>query len=83
MAKLLEVIRDIGETNTAGDCEVTFGKLFDAYADISDSLVGILLRARKRKLLRYDADMLFQGVSDHGAAAPVRRAPRRSWIPNE
>lgn len=32
--------------------------------DISDSLVGILMRAKKRKLLYYDGDMLFQGKDD-------------------
>ena len=43
---------------------VTFGVIFDIYADISDSLVGILMRAKKRKRLAFEADMLFQGVHD-------------------
>ena len=34
------------------------------YADISDSLVGVLMRAKKRKRLYYAGDMLFQGSSD-------------------
>ena len=31
---------------------------------VSDSLVGIMLRAKKRKLLEYQGDMLFQGIND-------------------
>ena len=43
-----------------------FGVLFNAYADISDTLVGLLIRARKRQLVSYEGDgMLFQGCHDH------------------
>jgi hypothetical protein len=34
------------------------------YDSVSDSLVGIMLRAKKRKLLEYQGDMLFQGIND-------------------
>jgi hypothetical protein len=47
-----------------GRATVTFGEIFEAYADVSDTLVGILLRARKRKRLDFVGDMLFQGMSD-------------------
>ena len=43
---------------------ITFGRLFDVYADISDTLVGILMRARKRGFLTFEGDMLFQGAHD-------------------
>ena len=32
---------------------------------VSDTLVGILMRARKRKRVAFESDMLFQGVHDH------------------
>ena len=62
--KLLDVIRQHGEAQPDGCTATTFGVLFDVYANISDSLVGILMRARKRKVLAFEADMLFQGVHD-------------------
>ena len=34
------------------------------YANISDTLVGILMRARKRRRVAFESDMLFQGVHD-------------------
>ena len=59
------MIREIGETDpSTGTCTVAFGPLFYKYADISDSLVGILMRAKRKKLLFYQGDMLFQGASD-------------------
>ena len=32
---------------------------------VSDTLVGILMRGRKRKNLGFESDMLFQGVHDN------------------
>ena len=63
--KLLTVIAEHGELNGDKKVFITFGKLFEVYADISDTLVGILMRARKRKRLTYDGDMLFQGAHDN------------------
>jgi hypothetical protein len=48
-----------------GIATVQFGPLFYKYADISDTLVGILMRAKKRKRLIYQGDMLFQSMHDH------------------
>lgn len=62
--KLIEVIRKIGSTNAQGQPFVCFGPLFYTYTDISDTLVGIMMRAKKRKLISYPGDMLFQGVHD-------------------
>ena len=63
---LIGVIEDKGVKQAGGSdkSQITFGELFDIYADISDSLVGILLRAKKRKRLAFEAGMLFQGVHD-------------------
>mmetsp|Transcript_18541 Transcript_18541/g.22783 ORF Transcript_18541/g.22783 Transcript_18541/m.22783 type:complete len:453 (+) Transcript_18541:97-1455(+) len=43
----------------------TFGELFDVYHHVSDSLVGMLMRARKRKLVTFEGGILFQGKDDH------------------
>ena len=60
---------------------ITFGVLFDTYADISDTLVGILMRARKRKKVSYDGDgMLFQGVHDHVVIRLCPAAPESETV---
>ena len=53
------------DAEEGGVCTVQFGPLFYKYADISDTLVGILLRAKKRNLIFYKGDMLFQNRHDH------------------
>lgn len=63
--KMVGVIKKIGEYDEQrGGYTVTFGELFKAYQDISDTLVGILMRAKKRKRVYYIGDMLYQGASD-------------------
>jgi hypothetical protein len=62
--KLLKVISENGKSGTDGKVFITFGQLFILYQDISDSLVGIMMRAKKRSRLRYEGDMLWQGVHD-------------------
>jgi len=64
IAKLLMVIVDIGGKTDDGLPCICFGPLFIAYQDISDTLVGILMRAKKYKYLEYQGDMLFQGCHD-------------------
>eukprot|EP00466_Bigelowiella_natans_P015307 jgi/Bigna1/138851/aug1.47_g13559 len=61
---LLTVIKREGSKGPQGHHQVNFGKLFTAYQDISDTLVGMLRRARKYKGLTFEGDMLYQGVSD-------------------
>ena len=63
--QLLEVIKEHSEAAEGKPAAITFGKLFNVYADISDTLVGILMRARKRGKLGFEGDMLFQGAHDH------------------
>ena len=66
IAKLIEVVREFGSVDApTGEVQMSFGELFNRYADISDTLVGILMRAKRRKRILYDSDMLFQGVHDH------------------
>jgi hypothetical protein len=62
--KLLKVISDNGKSGSDGKVFISFGELFVLYQDISDSLVGIMMRAKKRSRLRYEGDMLWQGVHD-------------------
>ncbi|KAM9723655.1 actin-binding Rho-activating protein isoform 1-T3 [Menidia menidia] len=72
--ELCEVIRNIGalrrEDDDDGDgsdgkvISVEFGKLFEHYVTISNKLVGILLRARKQRLVDFEGEMLWQGRDD-------------------
>ncbi|XP_011176855.2 uncharacterized protein LOC105208611 isoform X1 [Zeugodacus cucurbitae] len=43
---------------------IPFGELFNIYNYISDKVVGILLRARKHKLVDFEGEMLFQRRDD-------------------
>jgi len=65
--KLVEVVTKLGEPDPERDGQITttFGPLFIAYQDISDTLVGILMRSKKRKRIYYKGDMLFQGQHNH------------------
>lgn len=73
VAKLLVVIEQHGTRDAAsGHTTISFGELFDVYASISDTLVGILMRGRKRGVLTFEADMLFQGVHDSVPITSVR-----------
>ncbi|XP_024272348.1 actin-binding Rho-activating protein [Oncorhynchus tshawytscha] len=68
--ELCQVIRDIGESCGDGGGEkrpvvtVEFGKLFEHYVNISNKVVGILLRARKQGLVSFEGEMLWQGQDD-------------------
>ncbi|PAN45619.1 hypothetical protein GQ55_9G127800 [Panicum hallii var. hallii] len=47
--------------------QVKFGVLFndDRCANIFEALVGTLRAAKKRKILKYDGELLLQGVHDN------------------
>jgi hypothetical protein len=62
--KLAEVIKQMGAADANGQIRVKFGPLFIAYQDISDTLVGILQRAKKRGYIDYPGEILFQGSHD-------------------
>ncbi|XP_075032691.1 actin-binding Rho-activating protein-like [Mixophyes fleayi] len=59
------IIRDIGVRCKDGRIRVKFGRLFERYVQISDKVVGILLRARKHGRLDFEGEMLWQGVHDN------------------
>uniref|UniRef100_UPI0037E95D44 actin-binding Rho-activating protein n=1 Tax=Semicossyphus pulcher TaxID=241346 RepID=UPI0037E95D44 len=65
--ELCEVIKNIGEPRDSDGevIAVRFGKLFEHYVTISNKLVGVLLRARKQKLVDFEGEMLWQGKDDH------------------
>lgn len=39
---------------------ITFGDLFNIYTYVNDKVVGLLLRARKQKLVEFEGECLFQ-----------------------
>lgn len=61
--KLISVIQSMGSVNADGQTFVCFGPLFYKYTEISDTLVGIMMRAKKRKLISYPgAYLVFNAV---------------------
>ncbi|XP_015598507.1 actin-binding Rho-activating protein isoform X2 [Cephus cinctus] len=44
---------------------ITFGDLFNIYTHVSDKCVGLLLRARKQKLVEFEGECLFQRRDDN------------------
>ncbi|TRY97525.1 hypothetical protein DNTS_000328 [Danionella cerebrum] len=64
VTELCQVIKEIGECRDDGRPVVHFGTLFERYVNISDKLVGVLLRARKQGLVQFEGEMLWQGRDD-------------------
>ncbi|CAF1181335.1 unnamed protein product [Adineta ricciae] len=67
---LCEIIKSMGtklDDSSTSTYEITFKQLFDFYTNISNKLVGILLRARKHGYIHFDNEheVLFQGKHDH------------------
>nr|CAD2203101.1 unnamed protein product [Meloidogyne enterolobii] len=64
MLQLCEIIEEYGNKikgeNGINYKIITFGYLFNIYEYISDKVVGILLRARKHKMVDFEGEMLFQ-----------------------
>ena len=54
-------------TDADGNIVVTFGTLFndDRAANIFEALVGTLRAAKKKKIVKYDGELLLQGVHDN------------------
>lgn len=62
---LLKVIKENGtKVDQEGHIGISFKRLFDIYINISNKVVGILLRARKYGLVDFRGEMLFQGRDD-------------------
>ncbi|GAQ90115.1 hypothetical protein KFL_006020040 [Klebsormidium nitens] len=59
-------IKRLGKKEADGTYKVTFGTLFndDRCANLFEALVGTLRAAKKRKVVKYDSEMLLQGVHD-------------------
>jgi len=65
--RLKTEIGRLGTKNDDGSITVKFGTLFndDRCANIFEALVGTLRAAKKRKIVTFDSEMLFQGVHDN------------------
>jgi len=61
---MIEFIQYLGDRDENGNVYVYFGRLFDRYAKVSTNLVGYLIRARKRGMLHFEGEMLWQGQDD-------------------
>lgn len=67
MLELCQIINSEGYPQTEEDPTlkfIPFGELFNIYNHINDKLVGLLLRARKHKLLDFEGEVLFQRRDD-------------------
>ncbi|XP_063429927.1 uncharacterized protein LOC134712372 isoform X1 [Mytilus trossulus] len=60
IGELCLMIAENGELQDDGTVTITFRKLFQTYVAISNKVVGILIRARKRGLLHFNGEMLYQ-----------------------
>ncbi|KAL3681059.1 hypothetical protein R1sor_024015 [Riccia sorocarpa] len=65
--RLKEEITRLGKPCPDGSISVKFGTLFndERCANIFEALVGTLRAARKRKLVKFDSEILLQGVHDN------------------
>ncbi|XP_047323323.1 costars family protein [Impatiens glandulifera] len=65
--RLKEEIKRLGKAQDDGSYTVTFGVLFndDQCANIFEALVGTLRAAKKRKVLKFEGELLLQGVHDN------------------
>merc|ERR1719232_109683 len=59
-----EVIFHNGQKTQEGYAAMQFGELFSIYNRINDKVVGLLIRARKKDLLSFNGEMLYQGKDD-------------------
>ena len=73
VVELCDVIENLGVPQKDGTFAVTFGVLFEAYTRISNKLVGMLMRARKQKLIDFKGEMLFQRRDDDVIIRLIRR----------
>ncbi|XP_057678935.1 costars family protein ABRACL [Corythoichthys intestinalis] len=64
---LVEEIERLGSKNADGQTTVKFGVLFkdDRCANIFEALVGTLRAAKKKKIVKFEGELLLQGVHDN------------------
>ncbi|KAL7021272.1 hypothetical protein ACKWTF_011817 [Chironomus riparius] len=67
MLELCQIIHDEGSpTEENPDLRfISFRDIFNIYVNISNKVVGLLLRARKYGLLTFEGECLFQKFHDH------------------
>ncbi len=63
---LIVEIKRLGSPNSEGQTVVKFGTLFqdDRCANLFEALVGTLRAAKRKKIIKYDGQLLLQGVHD-------------------
>lgn len=63
---LIQEIKRLGSPNASGQTSVTFGVLFkdDRCANLFEAMVGTLRAAKRKKIIKYDGELLLQGVHD-------------------
>ena len=64
---LVEELTRLGTPNSEGKTSVKFGVLFqdDKCANLFEALVGTLRAAKRKKIIKYDGELLLQGVHDN------------------
>lgn len=64
---LVQEIKRLGSPNADGQMVVKFGVLFsdDKCANLFEALVGTLRAAKRKKIVKYDGELLLQGVHDN------------------
>lgn len=64
---LVQEIKRLGGRNADGQYVVKFGVLFadDRCANLFEALVGTLRAAKRKKIVKYDKELLLQGVDDN------------------
>lgn len=70
--QLCGLISEKGFTDDEGRRAILFGDLFNFYRFISDKCAGLLLRARRYKLLNFQGEMLFQGQDTNTVVTMLR-----------
>ncbi|KAK1857392.1 hypothetical protein I4F81_008314 [Pyropia yezoensis] len=70
---LREEIMRLGTKDDKGVTSVPFGVLFrdDKCANLFEALMGTLRAAKRRKVIDFEGEMLFQGVHDDVAVSLV------------
>ena len=63
---LVQEMKRLGSPNAEGKTAVKFGVLFrdDRCANLFEALVGTLRAAKRKKVVRYEGELLLQGVHD-------------------
>jgi len=59
-----EAVFHHGQRSEDGTAAIQFGSLFHMYNRINDKVVGLLIRARKKELLDFQGEMLYQRRDD-------------------